>query len=421
MGLLEPSIAIIVAIAFLVLLLYRRVNLGIVLNAAALLLAVLALDWATIPGVIYEATADPLTISVVLATFVIMMLSQLYKETGVVNTLSASISKLLNNPKAVMSILPAVIGLLPVAGGALTSAPLVDLEAEKLKIKQERKAYINLWFRHTIFPVYPLSQPLIVAAALTSVAMPLIILRQIPVVIVMVVMGFIVGFWKIKTPRNAATMTTDRKGNSNMRRFLVSFSPILFAIIVNIALNSAEVPFVTPDELNVLQGFNVLIATLAGLFLLIFISRPSAEVFVKPLHGWGIYGITLAAYGAFLLRETMDKAGISLIFRNFISNGTIDLILLLTVVPAVLGMLTGSPLGGASIGISILTGIVAFSPKIAALIYISAYLGYTVSPTHLCFAFTAKYFECPMGNMYKYVLPSFVVTFIAAVLVYFLL
>lgn len=85
MGFLDPLTAIIVSLGFMILLLYRRVNLGIVLNATALTLALLALDWPQIPAVVY-ATTDPrtfdgiLTISVVIATFTIMLLSHLYKK-----------------------------------------------------------------------------------------------------------------------------------------------------------------------------------------------------------------------------------------------------------------------------------------------------------------------------------------------------
>jgi integral membrane protein (TIGR00529 family) len=412
LGLVEPAVAIITALALLLVLLYKRVNLGIVLNAAALLLAFLALDWQSIPTVIYQTTTDLTTISIVLATFVIMLLSQLYKETGLVKKLSESISKIVNKPKASLSLLPAIVGLLPVAGGALTSAPLVDLEAEKLKIKPERKAYINLWFRHTIFPVYPLSQPLIVTAALTGIAMPLIILRQIPVVVVMVVSGYVIAFWKTAKAGSPREGSWSNDSRSLTRDFLVSFSPILTAIAVNLFLNLVWLG-------SSKQGVDVLFATSVGLVVLIGISRLSFGVFVKPLKSWTIYGITFAAYGAFLLRNTMVAAGISGMFQALVANGSLDVVLLLIIVPATLGVLTGSPLGGVSIAISILAGILTFSPKVAALIYISAYLGYTVAPTHLCFAFTADYFKCSMGKIYRYVAPSFIAAFAAALLVYF--
>ena len=185
----NPLIAVAISFIFLGILLYKRVNLGITLNATALLLALLAVDLEKIPTVIRDTTLDVLTVSIVIATFGIMMLSQLYKETKLINQLSESLSRIINNPKIVLSLLPAVMGFLPVAGGALMSAPLVDAEAEKIGLKRQKKAYVNFWFRHAIFPIYPLSQVLIVAAALAGISIASIILRQIPVVIVMIIVG----------------------------------------------------------------------------------------------------------------------------------------------------------------------------------------------------------------------------------------
>ncbi len=199
MGLTDPLTAIIITFCFLGLLIYKRVNLGITLNAAALLMASLALDVPTTWNVAVQTTIDPLTISLVVATFGIMLLSQLYKETKVINTLSESLSRIINNSKLIVSLLPAVMGLLPVGGGALMSAPLVEAETEKLGLGQDKKTYVNLWFRHIVFPVYPVSQILILAATLTGLTVTALIIRQIPVVIVMIITGYLIGLWK--TPK----------------------------------------------------------------------------------------------------------------------------------------------------------------------------------------------------------------------------
>jgi len=388
------------------------VNLGITLNLTALLLALLSLDWLRIPSKIYETSVDLRTISVVFATFGIMLMSQLYKETRVINDLSESLSNLIKNSKIVSSVLPAVIGFLPVAGGALMSAPLVDSETERLGLKPEKKAYVNIWFRHTIFPVYPISLVLIVTARLTEIPIPLIIIRQIPVVIAMIIVGYLIGFWKVSNPKNKEN--SDPKSlNSQLKRFLIAFSPILSTIIVVVGLNLAGFDLFK-------HGFDVLMATFIGLAVLIVISKPSLQVFAKPFKNWGIYGITFAAYGALLLYNITKAAGISEIFENLVTSGTIDIILLLTVVPAILGFLTGSPLGGVSISYSIIAGILPFSPKTAALLYISTYLGYLIAPTHLCFIFTVDYFKSTLVKVYKYMIPSFLISFATALLIYFL-
>ena len=409
----QPLIAVAISFCFLAVLLYRRVNLGIVLPATALVLGLLALDWLTIPQVIFEASSDLLTVSVVLATFGIMLLSQLYKETRLINKLSDSLSRLINNPKIVLSLLPAVIGFLPVAGGALMSAPLVDSEANKLGLKPAKKAYVNFWFRHTIFPVYPLSQVLILAAALSNVTVTSIIIRQIPVVITMVVAGYFIGFSKTPKTKREEAYTNAKESRSNIRGFFVSFSPILITIIVAVGLGAVD------PGLSKL-GYDALIAILVGLALILAITRPSWHVSTRPFKTWGIYGITAAAYGAFLLRSMLIATGIPDLFTSFAANGTIDTTLLLVVIPAALGMLTASALGGISISIPILGGIIALSPRTASLIYMSAYLGYVISPTHLCLTFTANHFKCTLDRIYKYVIPSFLATFATTLLIYFL-
>jgi integral membrane protein (TIGR00529 family) len=414
LGFLDPVAALIVSFCILGLMLYKRVNLGITLNATALLLALLALDPQTIPSVIYKTSIEPLTIAVTLATFGIMVLSQLYKLTGVIGSLSDSLDKILNNPKIVSSILPAIVGFLPVAGGALMSAPLVDSQTEKLGLKPEKKAYVNIWFRHTIFPVYPLGQVLVITAALTGVALPLIILRQIPVVVVMIAVGFLISFWGAsRTSGEESLKKNQRQGLSEVRRFLVAFSPILATIVVVIAIELAGLGLAG-------IGFDVFIATIVGIVVLLLISKPSSRVLVASVKGWQIYGVTLAAYGAFLLRNVTVATGISEILKASVVNGGVDVIVLLTVVPAILGFVTGSPSGGVAISVSILSGLLVFSAKTAALLFMGAYLGYVIVPSHLCLAFTVEYFKCSLEKVYKYMIPSFLVSFTAALLVYFL-
>jgi integral membrane protein (TIGR00529 family) len=413
LGFVDPLPAVIVSLCFLIVLLYKRVNLGITLNATAIILALLSLSWQEIPTVVYNTTVDLLTISVVFATFGIMLLSQLYKETGFINRMSESLSRITKNPKIVLSVLPAVIGFLPVAGGALMSAPLVDSEAEKLKLKPEKKAYVNLWFRHTIFPVYPLSQVLIVAALLAGTTVPTMILRQIPVVMVMVVVGFIIGFWKVSNPENEETPEKKNELNSDLKDFFVAFSPILASIVVAVSMDLVSF------NLSKL-GFDVLVAAMVGVIVLVVISKLNRQLFLKPFKSWGIYGITFAAYGAFLLGNVIKATGLSKIFETLVASGNADTTILLVAIPAALGVLTASALGGVSISIPLLGGIMVLSPRMASLIYMSAYLGYVVSPTHLCFTFTADYFRCPLGKVYKYVIPSVLITFSTVLLMYFL-
>jgi len=381
-------------------------------------LALLALDWCDIPTLAYttvspSTTDGLLALSVILATFGVTWLSQLYNETGETNKLSESLSKLVKNPKIVLSTLPAMIGLLPVAGGALMSAPIVDVEAEKLKLKPEKKAYVNLWFRHTILPVYPLSQVLITTAALTKTPLFSIVLLQIPTVAVMVVVGYLVSFWKTSALKELRIKEKVGKTSSGLKDFVLAFSPLLTTIVVAVCLNVSGYGFSQ-------QGFDVLIATFVGLAVLAVISHSNLRTLIKPLQSLSIYGVTLAVYGAFLLRNVLKETGISELFQPLVSNGSLNVTVLLTVIPMLLSFLLGSPSGAIAIGASILAGVLTFTPKTSALLYMSTFLGYVIAPTHLCFTFTVDYFKSSLEKVYKYVIPSFLITFATALTVYFL-
>lgn len=401
LGFLDPLIAIIISFCCLGVLIYKHVDLGITLNITALLLALLSLNWYEIPWIIRQTSTDLGTISVVSATFGIMLLSQLYKETGIMNELSKSLTNIFNNPKLVVTILPAIIGLLPVAGGALMSAPLVEADAEKLGLKADKKTYVNIWFRHTIFPVYPVSQVLILAAYLTGVTVSSIIIRQVPVVIIMIIVGYIIGLWRTNSEKDERR--TPRSLISNLTKFILTFLPILATIIAVISF-----------------GLDVSIAAFIGVLVLILISRPRIEVIKKPFFNWRTYGIALAAYGAFLLRNVVDATEFSKVFGIFLINEGVPSLVLLTLIPIVLAFFVGSPLGAVAISYSMIKGVISFTPISSALLYISSYLGYVIAPTHLCLVLTADYFRCNLVRLYRYLIPSLAITFAAAISVYLL-
>jgi len=103
-----------------------------------------------------------------------------------------------------------------------------------------------------------------------------------------------------------------------------------------------------------------------------------------------------------------------------LANTNLNEIIVLSTVPAILGFLLGSPSGAVALSVPILAETVTFIPKSASLLYISAYLGYLSAPTHLCLVFTAQYFRTSISKSYKYLIPSIIVSIIAALITYLL-
>ena len=399
--LLDPLLALIVSFIFLAAMLYKRISIGVTLVSCAIAMSILSIDPPDIIWVFTETTTDPTTISLVLATFGIGLLSLLYKETRTLNSLSESIGELLKNPKLVVSTLPAILGLLPVPGGALMSAPLVESTAEKLGLDDAKKTYVNVWFRHLIFPIYPMGQFLILTATLTNTPISSIIISQIPVVAVMALVGYLTVLRKATVSNSTIGMTRFRE---NSKKFLISFSPIL-TMILSVALLPVDVS----------------IAAFIGISLLILIAKPTKETLVKAISNTAIYKVTLAAYGAMLLRSVAIASGVSEAFGQAVAAANVGEIVLLSVIPVVLGFLIGMPSGSVAISAPIIAGVMTFTPRSASLLFISAYLGYLAAPTHLCLALTADYFKSSLNKVYKFLLPSVIVSFVAAIFVYFLI
>ncbi len=401
-SLFNPLLVFAVSIALFVALLYRRVGLGVSLTLAAFLMSFLSLGISGTGTVLYETCIDPVTLTLVFASFFVMLLSQLYKETGLVNVLTRSLGGFVKNSKVIVSLLPAVIGLMPVAGGALMSAPMVEAEADKLGLDEPKKTYVNVWFRHAILPIYPISPFLILTAILTETTITSLITRQIPIVIAMIAIGYFIGLRKTKNKKQDGP---EKKSNpkASFKELLYSFSPIIVTIL-----------------LTALLSVNIALATLVGVVTILIITRTKATVFPKILKNRALWEVTLAAFGALLLRNATVASGASEILGNALADANLSGIVLLATVPAVLGFVLSSPSGAIALSVPILAETVTFIPKTASLLYVSALLGYLLTPTHLCLAFTAQYFRCPISKSYRYLLPSIIVSMVFALIIYFL-
>jgi len=403
MSFLNPLIVFGISIIIFLIMLYRKAGLGISLIFTALVMSFLSVGVSETTIVLIETCIDPITLTLVFASFFIMVLSILYKETGLVNTLTSSLGGFIKNSKLMVSLLPAVIGLLPVAGGALMSAPMVEAEADKLGLDETKKTYINIWFRHSILPVYPISQFIVLTAALTSTGIDALIARQVIVVFVMIAIGYFIGLRKTKSIK---IDRPEAKNNpkSNMKKLVYSFLPIIFTVILTAALN-----------------LNIALATLLGVVAILMITRTKVSTFRKLLKNKALWEVTLAAFGALLLKNVTLVSGASEILGNTLINSNLHPIVLLSVVPAGLGFLLGSPSGAIALSVPILAETVTFIPKTASLLYISAYLGYLIAPTHLCLVFTAQYFKAPISRNYKYLIPSTIIAIAAALITYLII
>ncbi|MDH5816569.1 MAG: DUF401 family protein [Candidatus Nezhaarchaeota archaeon] len=411
---LDPILSLVLTFCLLGFLLYKKVSVGLVLVITPILLALLTLKPADALMVLYDVI-DPYSQSglfallIMTSTFFIAWLSYLYDDCGEVRNLSDSLKRFTERTGLLLALSPAIMSLLPIAGGALLSAPIVSSLIKDSNLCPARGSYINLWFRHVPVLVYPLAQSIILASALTGMPLFIVILFQTPVVVVMTVVGYFLGL-RGGTYRKVEELTWNR---GDVKIFVKSILPIASATALAITLSIMWKGLVQ-------QGLSLLVASVTGIIVLVTISRTARKIIGKSLLRWGIYDVTLATYGAFLFQNVMTIAGIPSVLKSLALSSTSELPLLASM-PFLLSFLMGSVIGSLTISTSMLAGTIEFTPKMVMLLYTSSFLGYVISPLHLCLVFTLKYFNTSLYEFYKYAIPSTMVTYLATLLFYFIL
>src|SRR5574340_656401 len=123
-----------------------------------------------------------------------MVLENIIRKRGLLKQMTESLSRVARDRRVTMAVLPGVIGLLPSAGGAAFSAPMVQEAAGDIAVSPERRAFINYWFRHIWEYVSPLYPGILLTAAVTGLPLNRLMLSQTPLAVAVVVTGALLCF-----------------------------------------------------------------------------------------------------------------------------------------------------------------------------------------------------------------------------------
>jgi len=383
---------LILVFAGIVLLLSRKWNLGLVLLLASLTVGLLfAHPLPEIGRDILLTSVDILTLRLALAVVLIMTLGELMRQTAGLQGMVEALQALTSNGHIVIAALPSLVGLLPVVGGAMFSAPMVDEVGDRLGVDRERKTFINYWFRHMWEPVYPLYPSMMLAAALLGLTTTQMARAAWPLAVAAALGGLLFGL--LGLPRRSAEDPPPTPRVHSLRRLATSAWPIVLFIVLSLA---------TPvdEEISVILGLVVTI----GLVMVIkhVPLRDLGTILRKriPLN-------TLALiFGALTFRRVLQDSGAVLAVADGLTSLHIPLAAVAFGVPFIAGLLTGLLSAAYSIGFPVVLPLVVanggtLTPAWAAWLMAGGFLGIMLSPMHLCLALTRVYFEAKWGPLYR--------------------
>ncbi len=385
-------------LALIILLVRLKWNLGLVLVLASV--ATGFLFGLTPREIVVEALGavfEPLTLQLVAIVLLITYMGEMLRSTLQLEGLIRSLSDLIVDRRWLLALFPLLIGLLPMVGGAMFSAPMVDETSEGLDISSERKTFTNFWFRHpweTSFPLYP---SLIVAAALMGVSVQDLTRTQWPLFLAALAGGVLFGLVGIKKAKDCRDGRPDR--GASLLLLLKSIWPIVLVL-----------------GLSILLGVDLILSLVVTIAAVIIAHRPA------PRELWGIakrvpLGTVPIIIGTMVFRRMLEACNAIEATSGALAGLGIALPIVIFTVPLLAGLLTGLAVAAFAIGFPIvipLCGPDVLASGCGLLAFAGGYVGLLLSPVHLCLALTRTYFQANWAGIYRRTVPAAILLTVTA-------
>lgn len=364
-------------LALTVLMLGSKKHLGLAFLGGSAVLGLSNASPTQVLDTFFETLKDPSVLILTAAISMIPIIAGMLEESGRLNHL---IENLRLNKRAFLGFSPAMIGLLPIPGGALFSAPIVNRGAEKLD--KTIKAGINVWFRHVLYFIYPLSPALIIPAKIANLSVYSIILYQLPLFFITVAVGYM--FLLRKT--------------EGERKFEGSFSAEKLIPPLAVILTAPLLDFTLQRTFNFeIREISTLIAVLSSFMIILSITKSKKHVLKKSVKEMKPWNFALMMIGIFIFINMFRTSEIG----GLIASLSPPKIILTIGFGFLLGLATGRINLPASIIIPITMTAFGFDslPLILfSLTYFSIFTGYVVTPVHPCIGVTLEYFDADISD-----------------------
>lgn len=349
--------------------------------------------------------------------FFITVLGTFMDRSGHMKSLMESLSELIRDARFVAGLAPALIGLMPMPGGALFSAPMVDSVGKPLGWSPARMAMINYWCRHVWEYIWPMYAGVLLSASLLKVDIPVIVRAQSPLTITSIVGSLVFLLLPIKRPvKNGIAHSL----KYNLGGVWLALWPIVAVIVITF------IPYPSAEALkipqNILTSMKMLIVLVLATFLFAGINKITlkqvGQDFIACLRKHTIFIILTIM----IFKHFIDYTDVAKLMAPYFSSLNLPPMVIVFILPFIVGMLTGITMAYVGICYPILIpflisasgqvdlGLVQFA-------YAGGYFGVMLTPVHLCFVLTREYFKVDWGECYRLLLGPSVLLFIVSLII----
>ncbi|SDL48694.1 hypothetical protein SAMN05660337_3070 [Maridesulfovibrio ferrireducens] len=357
---------------------------------------------------VQSAVTDEKTIYLALIVALIMLLSGLLERTGQAGRIMDSLTGYLKSPRLRLVFFPALIGLLPMPGGAIFSAPMIREAAEGLDVTDKDKVVINYWFRHVWELAWPLYPGMLLGAALSGMPVFKFISYTAPGSLACILLGYFFFLRPSILPlKNGVHDNVEIKPGSALIAVKEGM-PLLLAIGGALCFEGVF-SLISP---NIPFEAGIVVALFLAVICAAFSNSGSFAIICSLLVQKRFISMIFLILCVFIFKDVLGDCGLVGELSR-LAGGEAALIAAAVFVPFLIGFIAGITMAfvGAAmplvVGLVDSMGITSQLPAWAMLCMFSGFAGLMASPLHICFLLTCEYFKVDLFSAWKrIVVPS---------------
>ena len=355
----------------------------------------------------------------------ILILSHSMEAAGQMNRLLRRFEGLVQHPGLNLVTFPALIGLLPMPGGAIFSAPMVKNIGERQQVSGAKLSYINYWFRHIWEYWWPLYPGVLLTTTLAKIDLWLFVAGLFPLTLA----AGIMGYWPLKSiPAGPVTRrNSDDDFRTRIHLFYEELKPILLVIVLGLGLGAALTPLLSPSGIPVANEIGLIIALLLAIGWVWRHNRMTAAERRAILTRRELLRMVYMVAAILMFKGILQDSKAAEAVSEELMRWQVPLFSITIILPMLVGVVCGITIAFVGTTYPILISLVhALGQSHLMLPYmmlamVSGYIGVLFSPLHLCLMLSNEYFAASLSAVYRYLLPPCIGLIISACLYYVIL
>jgi len=317
-----------------------------------------------------------------------------------------------------LMIIPSLIGLVPMPGGALFSAPLVAQTVKEDRWSAEWKSAVNYWFRHVWeywWPLYPVVILSLSIFAMETWQFELTLIGFTP-------LSILAGYLFLVRPHLHQLAWTPSGGRIPTRRMLVLSLPLCMVVVCTLLLPLFLGRWFPGMALSTRKLAAMLIGLIGAAAVMVWDQRNESKKvpLFKELLTNKTANVLVTLGGVLVFESFLNASGLLPDAGTALARHGLSSLFVIAVLPFVAGLVTGIAVGFAGAAFPLVAGLLetpgtGLTPMATLVLAFGfGYAGMMLSPVHLCFVLTRGYFAASYASIYRHIAPCVAALILAA-------